>query len=249
MDDDDSNLADYFKTRNSDDDTVNARGKELLDLWKLKKLEIINGRKPGDLFGKYTCHNWNSSSVFDYFLSSIPSSKCISSFCVGTCIPWLSDHCIIKTIFSLKTSHPVKTTKEELSNTHPGFLWNETAIYNYKNNLISETTKKKVSDLISLPGTSATDLAGNICELMLDSVSNAKVKVKKRAEDLDKKTAIWFDNECRLSKENLNHVSNKFSKSPKDNLLRQQVFEAKKNFKKIILAKKRKYRKKLVNDL
>ena len=28
MDDDDSNLADYFKTRNSEDNIVNARGKE-----------------------------------------------------------------------------------------------------------------------------------------------------------------------------------------------------------------------------
>ena len=84
---------------------------------------------------------------------------------------------------------------------------------------------------------------------MLDSVSNAKVKIKKRAEDLNKKSEVWFDNECRLSKENMNHVSKKFSKTPKDNLLRRQVFEAKKNFKKIILTKKRKYRKKLVDDL
>ena len=50
--------------RNSEDKNKNPRGgEELLDLCKSNNLLIANGRKPGDLFGKYTCHNWNGSSV------------------------------------------------------------------------------------------------------------------------------------------------------------------------------------------
>ena len=152
--------------RNSEDKTVNARGKELLYLCKFRELAIVNGRRQGDIFGKYTCHNWNGSSVVDYFLSSISSLSCISSFNVGECIPWISDHCIIKTSFLLKNEFSVTSTSEELSETHPGFLWNETAISNYKNNLVSESAKKKARDLVNLENTSTTVLAGNICEFM-----------------------------------------------------------------------------------
>ena len=184
--DDDSSSINCLNVRNSEDKTVNARGKELLDLCKFRKLAIVNGRKPGDIFGKYTCHNWNGSSVVDYFLSSIPSLSCISSFIVGECIPWLSDHCIIKTTFLLKNELSVSTTSEELSETHPGFLWNETAISNYKTNLASDSAKEKARELINLENTSTTDLAGSICESMLESVTNVKVKTKKTSRGFER---------------------------------------------------------------
>ena len=44
--------------RNSEDENKNPRGNELLDVCKLNDMLIINGRKTGDHFGKYTCHNW-----------------------------------------------------------------------------------------------------------------------------------------------------------------------------------------------
>ena len=41
---------------NSSDQKSNPRGEELLDLCKFSNCLISNGRKPGDLFGEYTCH-------------------------------------------------------------------------------------------------------------------------------------------------------------------------------------------------
>ena len=55
--------------RNSEDQIINTRGKELLDLCKLNDFLIVNGRSIGDLFGKFTSHQWNGSSVSDYLLS------------------------------------------------------------------------------------------------------------------------------------------------------------------------------------
>ena len=83
-------------SRNSEDKGKNTRGNELNDLL------ILNGRTPGDIFVKFTCHNWNGSSVVDYFL--VPNQFCerISNFSVSTYIPWLSDHCIIKTQILMK---------------------------------------------------------------------------------------------------------------------------------------------------
>jgi exonuclease III len=54
-------------SRSSQDcDTINSRGKELLDLCIAGKLRILNGRLLGDSIGKYTCHKPAGSSVVDY---------------------------------------------------------------------------------------------------------------------------------------------------------------------------------------
>ena len=53
--------------RNSEDmKTTNYRGKEFLDLCKINNYFVANGRKIGDLFGRYTCHQKKGSSVVDY---------------------------------------------------------------------------------------------------------------------------------------------------------------------------------------
>ena len=57
--------------RNSQDKKVNKRGIELVDICKSLELNIINGRKTGDPFGKYTCFTWNGNSVVDYLLTSL----------------------------------------------------------------------------------------------------------------------------------------------------------------------------------
>ena len=47
------NFSNHLK-RNSEDAKMNQRGRELLDLCKVNDLLITNGRKVGDLFGKFT---------------------------------------------------------------------------------------------------------------------------------------------------------------------------------------------------
>ena len=83
--------------RNSEDKTINVRGKDLIETCKLNDLLILNGRMTGDIFGKLTSHNWNGSSVVDYCLASYRIFDRISKFSVGKYIPWLSDHCLIST--------------------------------------------------------------------------------------------------------------------------------------------------------
>ena len=41
--------------RNSHDTSINARGTEILDMCKSLNINIVNGRKTGDIFGEYTC--------------------------------------------------------------------------------------------------------------------------------------------------------------------------------------------------
>ena len=42
--------------RNSLDSTINARGKEILEICISARLRILNGRKIGDTLGYHTCH-------------------------------------------------------------------------------------------------------------------------------------------------------------------------------------------------
>ena len=54
-------------SRNSEDITVNSRGRKLLNLKTNHDLLLANGRICGDLRGKHTCCQWNGSSVVDMF--------------------------------------------------------------------------------------------------------------------------------------------------------------------------------------
>ena len=56
-------------SRNSEDTKTCPRGVELLDFCKSFDYSLLNGRKTGDIFGKYTSFQWNGSRVVDYVLS------------------------------------------------------------------------------------------------------------------------------------------------------------------------------------
>ena len=89
--------------RNSEDKgEINIRGTEFLNMCKAFNMTILNGRKPGDLFGKYTSFNWNGRAVVDFGLVPVDSIDAVVSFTVGNYAPFISDHCPI--FFDLKTS-------------------------------------------------------------------------------------------------------------------------------------------------
>ena len=51
------------------DKNTNTNSKHLADLCMINNLKILNGRKIGDLVGKYTCHHYNGSSTADYIIT------------------------------------------------------------------------------------------------------------------------------------------------------------------------------------
>ena len=56
--------------RNNCDTKTCSDGKELMDVWIINDLTILNGRVLGDLFGRKTFHGKLGSSCVDYFLAS-----------------------------------------------------------------------------------------------------------------------------------------------------------------------------------
>ena len=57
---------DILTFTNRQDKKTNGNGKHLADLCMINNLKILNGRKIGNLSGKYSCHQYNESSVVDY---------------------------------------------------------------------------------------------------------------------------------------------------------------------------------------
>ena len=66
---------------------------------------------------------------------------------------------------------------------------------------------------------------------------------KRRDANCDKP---WFDKECRSSKRKINMLANKWKRSPGDVNIRQDLFFAKKEFKKLAKRKKNLYKKNII---
>ena len=111
---------------NYEDEIINTRGKELVDLCKLNDFLIVNGRSIGDLFDKFASHQWNGSSVSDYLLSPNTFSHNISMFSVGDLIPWISDHWpIYSTIVLNNIKFNNKILDYNLTKITPGYIFDE----------------------------------------------------------------------------------------------------------------------------
>ena len=111
--------------RNSEDKKdADNRGKELLETCKALNLVINNGRKSGDIYGKYISIQWRGCTVVDYVISDQALFQDISALRVGPYIPWLSDHCALHFFISCnKDISDNKGTKKDLELAPKQFLW------------------------------------------------------------------------------------------------------------------------------
>ena len=98
--------------RNSYDNKLDTRGKQLLEFCVTTKMRILNGRVIGDLFGKYTCHKPTGSSVVDYIILSEVLLTSVLYFKVSDFIPNFSDcHCKLSMNLLAKYSIHVPNNK------------------------------------------------------------------------------------------------------------------------------------------
>ena len=87
--------------RNSEDEIICSRGRDLLDLCIQSKMRILNGRMLGDLSGKFTSHCSLGSSVIDYCICSDKLLSKILSMKVHDFDRSLSNHCMLSCILSV----------------------------------------------------------------------------------------------------------------------------------------------------
>ena len=236
--------------RNSEDQIINSRGKELLDVCKLNDFLIANGHSIGDIFGKFTSHQWNGSSVTDYLLFPNNFSNKISEFTVGNFVPWISDHCPIHSTILLNevTSLP-KQQDSKLLKTLPSFILDANSQITFRDALTSQVTKDKINQLIASENMSAINIAAEIKNILLTNAQNCHIKMKKNPKPNSKQSAPWFDKECIDIKDNLRKLGSSLKKEPCNNILRSSLSQQKKLLKKLTTQKKYRYKKGILNEM
>ena len=234
-------------SRNSEDKTVNKRGRDLLDLCKVNDLLITNGRSVGDLFGKCTSHQWSGSALNDYLLTPFHFIHRITNFSVGDYIPWLSDHCPIYNTISLKrdlTSLP----PNRLNEIAPSLIFDSKAKRSFQDELNSQNTKLLFSQLIEQNDITAAEIGVAVKDLLNNVAKKCDIKTNKRAKK-NKTSPDWFDRECVKLKNEIGRLGNSLKKDPGNSEIRSLLFSHKKAFKKVVENKKRNYKQNIMDKL
>ena len=237
--------------RNSEDRKVNPRGKELLDLCKVNDLLIANGRKIGDLFGKFTSHQYNGSALNDYFLAPNYFMQKISHFKVGDFTPWLFDHCPIYSTISLHTLSKDNTPREKPQEVTPKYFFDPNTKEDFCNGLKSEANTQKFQELLANESLSALNLGSSMKSLLLGNANTCQIRVAKGNKDEQKscQDAPWFDSECRKSKNVIRKLGNDLKKEPLNEETRTLLQNQKKSLKKLATNKKRKFKQSITEKL
>ena len=97
-------------SRNPEEKKTCERSALLLNLCRSLDFRIANGRKSGDILGKYT-FQWNGNGKVDYLMMSLTAFHKITEFKVGKYHPWLSDHCPL--FYTITLTHGTKPKTEE----------------------------------------------------------------------------------------------------------------------------------------
>jgi len=176
------NINKILNKRTSEDSKKNKRGKNLEKLINANKLVLLNGRKIGDTVGRFTCHEWNGSSVVDLCFCNHAFYNKISSFQI---LPheWFSDHCPI--LITLKTNKTNKMTnswdKTVTSPTPTKFVWNEQGAQLFCKNSESKEVKEALAALrqetnFKIIANNFEEIIANIAQKTLKKISNSNPK-------------------------------------------------------------------------
>ncbi len=234
--------------RNSQDNAVNPRGNELLDMCKSLDLNIINGRKTGDLFGNYTCFKWNGNSVVDYLLTSSSLLQNVPLFKVGDFLPWLSDHCPLYFTFEMPRGVSKNISDIELPrNKAPKqYVWSCESRQNYLNTLKSDYFERKWERYIEIDHSDPNIAVKYISETLISAAEKTKIKCVKRDNHKD---PPWFDDSCNNLKNNIKSLGKNVKKDPKNSDLKRELFSEKKKLKKIVKKNKLDFKKQLMEQM
>lgn len=133
--------------RHSRDNTVDSRGKDLLELCIANKLRITNGRTFGDTHGKFTCHNYAGSSVVDYFIVSEQLLNDILYVYVYDFFLPLSDyHC--KIFLKLLSTFKRECTSMNMQEMPKRYKWGELSVTNFQNVFLHPTVQIDIKLLL-----------------------------------------------------------------------------------------------------
>ena len=228
--------------RNSEDKVpADHRGKELVELCKSLGLITLNGRKIGDLFGNFTSFQWNGNSVVDYVLVDRSLFPSISFFRIGNFIPWLSDHCATRFRLESSTDRSFRIEEALDGEILDSLFWDNDSPEKFVT--ILKTHEQEINETLT---SSNINVLENFQNIIKSVVEEGKFKKRKRKPSND---PIWFDTDCKKCKEEVTTAGKQVKSTPNDPSLRKILADKKKNFRKLVRAKKSSHENKIFEKI
>ena len=166
----------------------------------INNLKILNGRKIGDLAGKYTCHHYNGSSTVDYIMTETDLFDKVRYFQVFP-LTLFSDHYPIIENMDIKSiNSKSKNTDQKNHIKAPGyFKWDINSKQKILKYLNSNEFNKPLdspnkNDSLNLAVTNLTNILIHLSKKCLTFKSRSNKKKRKRNE--------FFDSDCYSRKKN-----------------------------------------------
>ena len=234
-------------SRNSEDrGVINARGEELLSLCKSLNMTILNGRKTGDIFGKFTSIHWNGKAVVDYAVVPVNMYEEVTLFSVGNYSPFISDHCPI--YFDIRASPREKPPEPNLRES-PKFFKIKVEDHEKLVNVLKLPEMETRLSSLRNQNIGPQGLASEITSILLDACELAEiqpVRIKNQSHCSDKP---WFDKECHKLKNSIKKLCKKLRNSKSDATIQPKITAENKKLKKLMKEKKKEYKLNIVNEM
>jgi hypothetical protein len=237
--------------RNSQDSTVNARGREILELCVSAGLRIVNGRKVGDTLGYHTCHKWNGSSVVDYLIASEALLDFIPTFKVKNFMADVSDHCCIT--WQIKTGLVQPPVQNEVTLPFPcSYKWNPEAKHAYEESFLSHSVQAEVRNFLKAKFSANEQdisLATNQITNIFQTAAEKSLRKRSSATKRRRPQQPWHDKSLKQQRRDLLYKGSLMTKYPSDPQIRSRYFRALKLYRKNCKKQCRLHKQQLITQL
>ena len=240
---------------------TNTRGDNFLDLCKGCKVRILNGRFLGDTLGNFTCFSHTGApSTIDYMAASVDLLSSIKTFTVND-LNEMSIHCSLSVSITTGLFTSSAADDAEYSSVNK-FKWNQGDGENF---LLSLQRPSVINDLDSAFDVDLSDMSNiNNCaevltSVLVDSAVNAKIRFvsskrkKSNSSQKNKKPFTrnkpWFDDKCRLLKNEHKRLARCIKKDPFDLSLVYDIRRIRKLYKTCKINAKKTYEQNIWNNL
>ena len=237
----------YINPRNSKDKKLDCRGRELLDLCKSLDLNILNGRKTGDIFGDFTSFQWKGNGLVDYVITSKTLFSSVLSLKVGNFMPWISDHCPLHYNFQTEITHKPTSNKTNLHPRPDRLYWDNESTGKFIECLKSDEVGGKLKTILNT--NDANEMLIDINEALKSAAIKCKIKVAKKCQLKHSISNPWYDKECLNIKLDIGRQAKLIKKDPHNNSTKETLYLLKKSYKNILRKKKKKYHLGIINQL
>jgi exonuclease III len=244
---------------NSDNHKTDKHGENLLELCRATGMRILNGRCLGDTRGQFTCFSpAGGPSVIDYVLVANDIFHTIRTFQVAPLNP-LSIHCMVSFTIQVPYYSRANVCDNVVMSWPIKYKWKQENLEPFQANLCAPDIKNAIANYRdkkyrddNLGINEAVNDINDIFHTVADKSNVYKVKLNqgpKKAQTARCKHKSWYEADCHTAYKNVKWLAWNLSKNPKDPVLRQTYFKAKKEYKCLLKKKKRVFQATLINTL